>query len=191
MKHVIPDFLQEVRCVPSKQDQYKICIDACTSGGLYLEFGVSYGASLLDLRRIVSKNITLYGFDSFKGLPEAWNGNRVGSYASDQRISLPNTVLVEGMFADTIPAFVAEYKDDPVSFMHVDCDLYSATRTVFSGFKNNIVPGTVLLFDEFFGYEGWQDHEAKAFNELIEETGYKYEYLCRDDHYRLGVKITL
>jgi hypothetical protein len=33
------------------------------------------------------------------------------------------------------------------------------------------------VFDEYLNYPGWQDHEFKAFQEFIAETGLKYRYL--------------
>jgi hypothetical protein len=59
----------------------------------------------------------------------------------------------------------------------VDCDLYSSTKTIFRLFRDRIRPGTVIVFDEFFNYPGWQRGEYKAFSELLAETGWKHEWL--------------
>jgi hypothetical protein len=75
--------------------------------------------------------------------------------------------------------------------VHVDCDLYSSTQTVFRHLKDRIVPGTVIAFDEFFNYPGWQDGEAKAFREFIESSGRRFEYLGYvATSQQLAVKIT-
>jgi hypothetical protein len=36
----------------------------------------------------------------------------------------------------------------------------------------------VIVFDEYFGYPGWQAHEFKAFAELVATRGLRYRYLA-------------
>ena len=47
--------------------------------GLYLEFGVGRGKSMRWIARQAKG--TVYGFDSFDGIQEYWNGNPVGAFA--------------------------------------------------------------------------------------------------------------
>ena len=61
--------------------------------------------------------------------------------------------------------------------MHIDCDLYSSTRTVLSLLEPRIVPGTIIVFDEYLNYPGWQAHEKRAFAEFVGRTGCRYDYL--------------
>jgi hypothetical protein len=61
--------------------------------------------------------------------------------------------------------------------MHLDCDLYSSTKTVFDLQGDRIVSGTVIQFDEYFNYPGWRTHEYKAFHEFIYDRGLQYTYL--------------
>jgi hypothetical protein len=35
----------------------------------------------------------------------------------------------------------------------------------------------VLLFDEYFNYPSWQEHEFKAFQEFVAMHGIQYEYV--------------
>ena len=49
------------------------------------------------------------------------------------------------------------------------------TKTIFSLMRDRFQNGTISMFDEFLGYPGWELHEYKAFNEFIEETGFKYK----------------
>ena len=65
----------------------------------------------------------------------------------------------------------------PVRFANIDCDLYSSTRDIFALLADRIVPGTVLVFDEYLFNDGWQKDEYKAFQELVEQHGLGYEYL--------------
>ena len=70
--------------------------------------------------------------------------------------------MIKGLFDDTLPSF-AKTHTQPVSFLHVDCDLYSSTKAIFDILGDQIVEGTVIVFDEYFNYPGWQHHEFKAF----------------------------
>ena len=36
----------------------------------------------------------------------------------------------------------------------------------------------MLLFDEFFNYPGWQQHEFRAWTEFVEKSGRTFEYLA-------------
>ena len=62
--------------------------------------------------------------------------------------------------------------------MNVDCDIYSSTKTVLELFAKQIIPGTVIVFDEYIGNKFWRKDEFKAFQEMVFKHGWKYEYLC-------------
>jgi hypothetical protein len=62
-------------------------------------------------------------------------------------------------------------------FLHIDCDLYSSTKTIFNLLKGRIVSGTVIVFDEYFNYDGWEKGEYLAFQKYVKENQIKYEYL--------------
>lgn len=63
-----------------------------------------------------------------------------------------NVRLIEGWFDDTLPQFIKDHSED-CSFIHVDCDVYSSTKTIFQ-FLNNKIKNTIIVFDEFFNYPG-------------------------------------
>jgi len=65
-----------------------------------------------------------------------------------------------------------------VRFINVDCDIYSSTKTVLEQLAPRIVPGSVIVFDEYVGNEYWRDDEYKAFQEAVAQHGWGYEYLC-------------
>jgi Methyltransferase domain len=142
--------------------------------GLFLEFGVATGRTISHIAGL--RRSTTYGFDSFRGLPETWRtGFDEGSFAG-QTPSVPaNVELVEGLFANTLPIFLASHPDG-ISFLHVDCDLYSSTKCIFDLLAPRLDSGCVIVFDEYWNYPGWQQHEHKAFGEFIERTGKNYRY---------------
>lgn len=142
--------------------------------GLVLEFGVAGGESI---RQIAAERLgPVYGFDSFEGLPEDWFGYlRKGFFAQELPRVPENVTLVKGWFSDTLPGFLA-VRPGPVAFLHVDSDLYSSADFTFRALEGRILPGTVVLFDEYWNYPGWLKHEFKAFQEFIERTGLSYRY---------------
>jgi hypothetical protein len=144
--------------------------------GLYLEFGVYRGTTIDWLAARTSH--VVHGFDSFEGLPDRWReGFERGRFKTGGLPSVRKNVrLVPGWFDQTLPGFVTEHRE-PVAFLHVDCDLYSSTRTIFSFLGERLVPGSVIVFDEFFNYPGWEDGEARAFRETVKALALEFEYL--------------
>ena len=151
------------------RDRYEIIDHASTLApdhGLVLEFGVAMGGTLRLLAKLFCpRQVT--GFDSFKGLPEAWGSYQPGHFACDPPIVPSNCTLEIGLFADTLPAFLARNSDN-VAFVHIDCDLYSSTKTIFDALGPRIVDGTVIVLDEYYIVE---DHERRAFDEWIARDG--------------------
>lgn len=143
--------------------------------GLYLEFGVGRGKSIRWIGADAGRPVV--GFDSFEGIPEYWNGNPVGAFSQAKLPKVPGNVSFEiGLFDATLPAFLEKH-EDPVAFLHVDCDLYSSTVTIFKLLGSRLQKGAVILFDEYYNFPRWQQHEFKAFQEFIADAGVEYEYI--------------
>jgi hypothetical protein len=147
--------------------------------GLFLEFGVYKGDSL-NLLADLKSDVTWHGFDSFVGLPEDWSlGAKAGAF--DVKHKLPpvrsNVRLVSGFFDKTLETFLAQNPGKKVAFLHVDCDLYSSTKTVLFALRDRLVPGSIILFDELINYPGWQDQEYRAFMEYVAEQNVSFEYI--------------
>ncbi|MTD53416.1 TylF/MycF/NovP-related O-methyltransferase [Amycolatopsis pithecellobii] len=159
--------------------------------GMVCEFGV-FGGTTLKAITAALPGREIYGFDSFEGLPEDWRTN-IPSGAFDrggQRPEVDGAVLVVGWFADTLPGFVEE-QQGPVAFLHLDADLYSSTATVLEHLGDRLRPGSVVLFDEYFNYPGWEEHEHKAWQEFVARTGITFEYLCyTSNNEQLALRIT-
>ena len=158
-------------------------------GGLFLEFGVFYGRSIIFTSRAKPDKI-IYGFDSFEGLPESFRDLPKGKFSMHGNMpNVPaNVRLIKGWFDETLPEFVKAHPE-PCAFIHVDCDCYSSTKTIFDNLKNQIISGTVIAFDEYFNYPGWKKYEYKAFMELVEEKNIEFEYIARTDYEQVAVKI--
>jgi hypothetical protein len=147
------------------------------TGGLALEFGVYEGTTLKAIAA-AREGRNVYGFDSFEGLPEHWrNGFPAGTFAVPRPPEVPGAELVVGWFDDTLGPFLAEHPEH-VDFLHVDCDLYASTRTVLNLVGPRLRPGSIVVFDEFFNFPGWQRHEYRAWCEYVERTGLGFDYLA-------------
>jgi Methyltransferase domain len=146
--------------------------------GFYLEFGVYRGGTIGFIARQVGSSQTVHGFDSFRGLQEAWSGDRFSFNLQGRLPKVPgNVILHRGFFADTLPGWL-EQNPGPAAFIHIDSDLYESARCVFEHLQPRIVPGTIIVFDEYFNYPNWQAHEFRAFQELVERCQIHYEYLA-------------
>lgn len=157
----------------------EFALDQANLDGLVLEFGVASGSSM----RLIagrSPRYTVHGFDSFEGLPEDWTHfQRKGRFSSAGQPPAnmpPNCQFHVGWFQDTLPPFLSQHAE-PVRFAHIDCDLYASTKTVLDALADRLVPGSVLVFDEFWNYPGWQNHEVKALKEFTDETGLEFSFI--------------
>jgi hypothetical protein len=157
--------------------RFDVLARACTlapEDGLILEFGVASGSTIGFLAaHLWSRKV--YGFDSFCGLPEPWAAYPSGYFACQPPAVPDNVELIQGMFADTLAPFLAKHPGN-AALIHVDCDLYSSTRTVLEALAPRIVPGTVIVLDEYWIVP---EHEFMAFQEFLRTSKRRYRYDCR------------
>jgi hypothetical protein len=167
--------MQTAKICENKLSVLDYAIDCSRPEGLVAEFGVWRGTTM---RHIASRRPGAHGFDSFQGLPEAWREyHEVGKFSLEDIPDIRGAVLHPGWFEDTVPGWSAEHPG-AFAFVHMDADLYTSTTTVFRACADKFVPGTVILFDEYFNYPGWQDHEHKAFREFLDHAGLSCEYVA-------------
>jgi predicted O-methyltransferase YrrM len=162
--------------------------------GIIAEFGVWSGRTINMIADHLGEGRTVHGFDSFEGLQEDWNQQyRKGAFHTHGRLPQvrSSVTLHKGWFEDTVPPFALSRKDEPVAFLHIDCDLYSSTKTIFDALGGRLVPGSVILFDEYFNYPEWREHEYKAFQELVQSRSLEYRYIAYNEHeWNVAVQIT-
>jgi len=155
------------------------------------EFGVSSGGTLRTLRKILPKSHKIYGFDSFLGLPEDWENTpqKKGAFTTNGVIpDIEDVTFYDGWFDKTISRFISEVPAQPFRIVHVDCDLYSSTKTVLFGLNNFIVPSTIIVFDEWIYNHDPKccDHEQRAFLEWAEETERQFKLVKFKDTTNCG-----
>jgi hypothetical protein len=126
---------------------------------------------------MISNKLNVIGFDSFEGLPEDWrDGFGKGRFAGPVP-EVPNAEIVIGWFEDTLPTWTQNNEDtlNNLSLVHIDCDLYSSTKTILDNIGNYLKPGVVVVFDEYHGYPGWFYHEHRAWVEFVAASGVEFE----------------
>jgi hypothetical protein len=152
------------------------CLNILPSDGLVLEFGVYKGSTIRHIAGRLPKR-QVYGFDSFEGLDEPWMYHSPGLFKVEQIPAVPeNVTLVKGFFQDTCSHFLAGHPGD-IAFAHIDSDLYSSCKYILQAFEGRIVPGTVILFDEYYNYPRWRGGEFKAFHEWCTAAGAIFEFV--------------
>ena len=146
---------------------------------LFLEFGVFKGDSInLFAKKLKKINAEIIGFDSFKGLKDEWmteEFNPPGTF--DLKGKKPrvesNVKLIDGWIEDTLNQFLSN-NTQKIAFVHFDLDTYESTSFVLKKIKDRLEPGTIILFDEFYGFPNWEKYEYKAFKEELKENKFKY-----------------
>ncbi len=184
-------------------------IRKCPDNGDIVECGVGVGFSLTILSLLSKKKI--YAFDSFEGFPtvfsEKEDKNLIKIFSKSKwNYKLMTTELVKknllrngisendfikriflkkGFFPDSFKGF-----NQPISFLHLDVDLYLSYKECLNFFYPMLVKGGIVTFDEYLldnekkKKKGYNFIGAKiAIDEFIKEqnitlqkhfTGYRY-----------------
>jgi hypothetical protein len=104
--------------------------------------------------------------------------------------------LVPGWFNQTIGPWM---NDNPgaISFLHIDCDLYSSTLDILTLLNDRIVPGTVIVFDEMYPWNGleqydlWEQGEFQAVGEWICNHHRTFQPLYRSEHQQCSIEVVV
>lgn len=145
---------------------------------LYLEFGVANGTSMRYWsQHLKHPQAVLHGFDSFEGLPEGggpWVKGQFSNYGLIPHIPDERVRFFKGWFDKILPTY--QVPDHDALVINMDADIYSSTLYVLRYLRRYIVPGTCLYFDEMNHVE----HEPRAFDDFVNETGLAFRPLCAD-----------
>ena len=180
-----------------RENLYKWALDRSIKKGLILEFGVHNGKSINAIAKFTDKKI--HGFDSFEGLPMdgklpttkddgvKWYVGKMNNFGKMPNVK-KNVKLHKGWFDETLPKFFSKEKEK-ISLMHIDCDIYSSTLSVLKNSKKNITSGTIIIFDEYLNYEGWQKNEHRAFQEFCGKFKIKFDFIAYTYKGQVAVRI--
>jgi hypothetical protein len=181
--------------------------------GHVMEFGVYQGLTLKIISDHFSNQI-VWGFDSFEGLPETWfkksevgarrSQHPPGKFALDReelkvvqnQFAKRKVKLVPGWFNQTVSPWM-DHNPGVISFLHVDCDLYSSTLDILTLLNDRIVPGTVIVFDEMYpwndveSYDLWAQGEFRALGEWLQNHRRSFRTLYRNQHQQCSIEVVV
>ncbi len=130
--------------------------------GNVAECGVFRGASAYFLAQAIIRegaDRTLHLFNSFEGLSEPqaldgthWTKGDLSCGRSDVEAELAPVSSVIQIHPGWIPSKFGEVGNEQFCFVHVDVDLYQPTRDAIEFFYFRLVPGGVLVCDDY-GFE--------------------------------------
>lgn len=142
----------------------------------------------------------VYGFDSFEGLSDfsekdgrssndAQNDKRVGGWSSenvedelyeltelfnsDNVLARERSRLIKGRVQESIPLLLEATPGLRINLLHFDMDLYEPTKYALEKLWDLVVPGGVVVFDEY-GLPPWGG-EATAFDEFCRDRDIKVQ----------------
>ena len=157
--------------------------------GSIVECGIFKGASFVrfaGFRDLFGhREQEVIGFDTFGAFPAstlAEDGPHIKHWvenAGEQSISkdqllevmrkkeLDNNVeLVEGDVVETVPAYVKKHPDLQIALLNLDTDIYDPAVTILEHFWPKIVPGGVLILDDYNVFPG----ETRAVDHYFKNT---------------------
>jgi hypothetical protein len=176
--------------------------------GDYLEFGVFKGASLLHAQKLADRmdlnGMKFFGFDSFEGLPEEpgqvrqvfYKGqyecaeDSVRRWLSQGGVDWTRMALVPGFYDRSLtPDRKAELGLSRCAVAMLDCDIYSSTRVALSWIDDVLVPGSIVILDDWDAYgddaQAQRDGQRKAMAEHRRSSQWSFEEWF---HYGRGLR---
>ena len=177
-------------------DIFRYASDQVAVDGLFVELG-TYKGRTANFLAALNPRKTIYTFDSYQGLPANWDRGDLlvpGTlFAWPNGEALPsfllNVELKQGWFSETLPKFV-ELHDEPIAFLHIDCDIYESTAQGLDILGPRMADKSIILFDEFYNYPNFRNHEYKAFQEFLEKYSFDADYIAYNAfHEQVAVSI--
>jgi hypothetical protein len=171
----IAEHLVHARPLPHPVETVRYAAGLVSVEGTVVKIGVHTGEGLLLLaERLHGREIV--GFDTFTGLENDWRpGYTAGMLGQDEAPKVRGASVVAGAYDVTVPAFLAEHPA-PIALLHLDANEYSVTAKALDLLADRLVPGTIVILDEYFNYPGWQQGEFRAWSEFVGRTGIEFRY---------------
>lgn len=155
--------------------------------GDYFEFGLWRGKTFTYAHRMKQRHgfqdMTLWGFDSFRGLPDASaerdGGWQTGEFSCSEeefrqilkqhRIRPEEYRLISGYYDRSLNGELhRRLEGRSAAVVYVDCDLYSSTSQVLQFLPRYLTNGTIICFDDYYCYKAAPDQgEQKAIAEFL------------------------
>jgi hypothetical protein len=145
-----------------------------------------------------NKTRKIIGFDTFQGYKGVTSLDSKSDIFSEQGYSTPDNYkdyleqlliiheqcnvlghingghrLIDGDVCETAPEYFKQYPETIVSLAYFDMGLYKPTKVALESIKLHLIPGSLILLDEFTWAES--PGEAIAFKEVFGNSGYRIE----------------
>lgn len=179
-------------------EAYQLILD---QPGIIVEFGTWWGQNLVlfeNLRAIYepfNQSRRVVGFDTFSGYSSISDKDRpsetikAGGYKVSENYfeylkelidyheknnvlaAIKKHELVQGDVSKTAPAYFADNDDSVIALAYFDMALYEPTKAALEAIKPCLIPGSVIMLDEFNNrdYPG----ETRAFKECFKGIPYE------------------
>jgi len=124
--------------------------------GDIVEFGVWNGNNLIGVKKIhdyLKLNKKIIGYDHFKGMPKNSRDFKRNSFRGDLKflkklIKFYNFKNIELINDDILNLRNHLNKFKKLSFIYIDCDLYSTTEKILELLSRKLSKGGLIVFDE-------------------------------------------
>ena len=157
--------------------------------GDYLEFGLwrgkTFGYAYRMKHRYRRRDMKLWGFDSFQGLPDTgahpdniWYKGQFAcsrpefeSILKSRGIRSCEYELVEGFYSESLnDATHRRLAGRKAAIVYIDCDLYDSTIEVLDFIQPYLVNGSIICFDDFYNYKADPEQgEQKALSDFLQK----------------------
>ena len=146
-----------------------------SSTAAVIECGTWKGGMAGAMMELFGPNRPYCFFDSFEGLPPAkeidgpgaiaWQANTESEAYYDNCTSTVETFFetisrsgIELQNVDVIPGFfehtLATFESPDIALLRLDADWYDSTMVCLRKFWDHVVPGGIVLIDDYFGWDG-------------------------------------
>jgi hypothetical protein len=177
---------QQARLVKDDVDLRRFLFEDYLDGEqlIYLEFGVYKGDSIAHVASLNQNSASRFiGFDSFEGLPEAWNAERPKGHFSTEgkapNIGDSRVSFVKGCFNQSLPHFLRDFKAEGRIIINIDSDLFSSGLYVLITLDEYMTDDAIVMFDEFNDLL----HEHRAFTDYSSVSGKRMTMVAASPDY--------
>ncbi len=156
----------------------------------YLEFGVADGHSFNWWMTANNEaGSTFHGFDTFTGLPEDFGPYKKGTFANSHNMPVVKDQrgqFYQGLFQQTLPAFLKHFNNDKKNIVMLDADLYTATLFVLTSLAPFLKKDDIIFFDEF----AVPTHEFMAYQQFVNSYYFNLELIgAANNFYFVAFKV--
>lgn len=163
--------------------------------GCIIQCGVRYGGDLVTLSSLrgihepYNYSRRIIGFDTFTGLEGTSEADHGSAHVADGQFGVADgheaylaelleahaqnsplahvqrQDLIKGDATKTVPKFLEENPGEQIAMLYLDMDIYAPTKAALAAAVDRLVPGSVVVFDEFG--DARFPGEARAYREVL------------------------